>query len=327
MSVTYDREGNAEQALECIEKAIANKPQSLQLQLLRGKLNEGLGRYFEAEAAFRKSVELDPTGAQIDLVNFLLRRQRFAEAIAIVESAGDEGANAALIVELNVTAARAMMSQRVGDPVPYLEAALRRSPGSGTALAAYEQLLTERGDAAGVARLQAEELGAPLVVPTDYVRRAFRLLGLGRAAEASDVAERGLELAPLNAELRFNAALAKIRLGRDAEAADHLARIDDRFPEVYPDAMQMRAALLMRMGDVAGAAVAMNAWVVSQGDDPNAVVTGAQWLARSGARAEAKALLEKHAESDRRVSMELASMLLKDGDVEGAGAVADRALR
>ena len=327
MSVTYDREGKADRALECIEKAIANKPESLQLQLMRGKLSESLGRYFEAEAAFRRALEIDSVNAQIELLNFLLRRQRFAEAIAMVEAAGDDGANAALIVELNVTAARAMMTQKAGDPLPFLQAALSRAPGSGIALVAYEMLLTEQGDVAGLARLHAAELDAALVYPADYVRRAFRLLGLGRAAEAAGIAERGLALAPLNAELRFNAALALARIGRDDEAADHLARIDERFPEVYPDAMQMRAALLMRMGDVPAAAVAMNAWVLSQGEDANAVVSGAQWLTQNGARSEARTLLTKHAESDRRISMQLASMLLTDGDVEAAGAVAERALR
>jgi tetratricopeptide (TPR) repeat protein len=326
MSVTYDREGKQDQALACIDKAIANKPESLHLWLLRARLNEGLARYFEAEAAFRKAADLDPAIAQVELVNFLLRRQRFSEAIAMVE-AGNESENAGLIVELNVAAARAMFAHALGDPVPYLDAALRRSPGNGSALALEEEVLTKRGDAAGLARLHAAELDAPLVGAGDFVRRAYRLLGLGRAADALAAAEAGLELAPLNPELHFNAALALLRLGRDADAADHLGRIDDGSPAVFPDAMQMRAALLMRMGDVPASARAMTAWIGSQGDDPNAVVTGAQWLVQNGARAEAKAILVAHAERDPRISMELASMLLTDGDLEAAGTVAERALR
>jgi len=326
MSVTYDREGKKELALECIDKAIANKPESLHLWLLRARLNDSLARYFEAEAAFRKAAELDPVSAQVELVNFLLRRQRFSEAIAMVE-AGNDGDNAALIVDLNVAAARAMMGQQVGDPVPHLEAALRRSPGNGHALALSEELLKKRGDCATLARYLADELEAPLVLPADFVRRAYRLLGLGRAADALDAAQRGLALAPANAELNFNAALALLRLGRDTEAAGHLGRIEDSAPEVFPDAMQMRAALLMRLGDVPGAAAAMNMWIGSQHDDPNAIVTGAQWLVQNGARVEAKAILRKHAERDPRISMQLASLLLGDGDLEAAGSVAENALR
>jgi glycosyltransferase involved in cell wall biosynthesis/thioredoxin-like negative regulator of GroEL len=328
MSYAYERKEDREAALAAIEKARANKPQSAQIHLVHAKLSEGLERYFDAEAGFRAAAALDPARTNVELVNYLLRRQRFTEAIAFVEatSLSDE-ANDQLIVELNVAAARAMMAHQVGDPLPYLEAARRRSPGSGLAIALYEEYLTARNDHAALAKLREEELSQPIVVATDYVRRAFRLLALGRPADAWDVAERGLALAPLNPELHFNGALALARLGRDAEAADHLAAIDERFPAVFPDAMQMRAALLRRIGDVDGAAAAMNAWVASQGNDPNAVVTGARWLAQNGGRAHARALLTKHVESDRRVATELASMLLGDGELEAAGAVAERALR
>ncbi len=326
MSSTYERKGDLDRALACIEKAVANKPRSAQLHYVRARLNEGLGRYFEAEASMRKAAELDPF-KHVELVNYLLRRRRFNEAIQMVEATSDEGANTELIVELNVAAARAMIVHKAGDPMPYLEAALRRSPGSGTALAVYEEHLLAQNDLAGVERLRADELDAPLVVATDYVRRVFRLLALGRAQDAWETAERGIALAPANAELRFNAALALARMGRDAEADEQLVRIDERSPDVFPDAMQLRAALRVRMRDVDGAAVAMNAWIVSQRNDANAIVTGARWLAQNGGRAHARELLTRHAESDRRIATELASMLLGDGDLVAAGAIAERALR
>jgi len=312
--------------LACIDRALANKPQSPQLHLMRARYCEGLARYFEAEAAFRRVRELNPATGEVELLNFLLRRERYREAIAMVDAAGTDGVNDALVVELNVAAARAMIAHQAGDPVPFLEAALRRAPGCGTALAAYEEVLKARNDVAGLARLHAEELRAPLVDGADYVRRVHRLLAMGDPATAWEVGERGLEIAPLNAELRFNAGLALARLGRDAEAADQLGRIDDRFPEVYPAAMQVLAALFMRMGDRPRAVLAMRDWVTSQGSDANAVVTGAQWLVQNGARRDARALLSDHAASDPRVAMELASLLLADGDVEAAGSVAERAL-
>jgi tetratricopeptide (TPR) repeat protein len=327
MSSAYERKGDRERALACIDKAVANKPQSAQLHYVQGRLNEALGRYFEAEAAIRKAAELDPVRSHVELVNYLLRRRRFGEAIAMVEATSQEGSNTALIVELNVAAARAMIAHQAGDPVPYLEAALRRSPGSGIALAVYEEVLSARNDQAALERLRAEELHAPLVVATDYVRRVFRLLALGRPQDAWETAERGIALAPENAELRFNAALALARLGRDAEADEQLLRVDERVAEVFPDAMQLRAALRLRMGDIDGAATAMNAWVTSQQNDANAIVTGARWLAQNGGRAHARALLTRHAESDRRIATELASLLLTDGDLVGAGAIAERALR
>jgi glycosyltransferase involved in cell wall biosynthesis/thioredoxin-like negative regulator of GroEL len=326
ISVTYDREGNREKALEYIEKAVANKPNAPRLYYLLCQLNEALGRYYEAETALRKAVALDPVGAQVELVNFLLRRQRFAQAIAMVEATSDES-SAKLVVLLNVAAARAMLLQKAGDPVPFLEAALRRSPGSGSALALMEEVLTARDDREGLARLHAAELEAPLVEAEDYVRRAFRLLALGRAADAWEVVERGLPIAPFDAQLRFNGVLALLRLGRDKDALEHLACIDETATEVFVQAGQMRAALQMRYGNVAGAAHSIGAWVNATDNDVDAILSGAKWLAQSGGRREARELLAKHAERDRRIATELASMLLNDGDIEAAGAIAERALR
>jgi thioredoxin-like negative regulator of GroEL len=244
----------------------------------------------------------------------------------MVEATSSE-ASAKLVVLLNVAAARAMLLQKAGDPMPFLEAALRRSPGSGSALAVMEEVLTERDDREGLARLHAAELDAPLVEAEDYVRRAYRLLALGRPADAWEVVERGLPLAPFDAQLRFNGVLALLRLGRDKDALEHLGCIDETATEVFVQAGQMRAALQMRFGDIAGAARSMGAWVNATGDDVDAILSGAKWLAQSGGRREARALLTKHVERDRRIATELASMLLNDGEIEAAGAVAERALR
>jgi thioredoxin-like negative regulator of GroEL len=219
-----------------------------------------------------------------------------------------------------------MLLQNVGDPIPFLQAALRRAPGNGVALALYEQALEARGDTEALAKLHADELVAPLVEPGDYVRRVFRLLAVGRPADAWATAESGLALAPYNAELRFNGVLALLRLGRESDALDHLGSIDENAGAVFAQAIQMRAALLARRGDVPGAARAIGAWVNASQNDANAIVSGAQWLAGNGGRAEARALLTKYAERDRRIATELAKMLIDDGNLEAAGAVAERAL-
>jgi len=327
LATMYERQGDLEQAVEWIQKAVTNKPQSVPLLRVLGQLNEGVGRYYDAELAFRKVAEFDPTNGPVHLMNFLLRRGRFAQAIAMVESLGNEAYNEATIVQLNVAAARAMIEQKAGDPLPYIEAALRRAPGCGPALAMYEEILTARNDLAGLAKLHAEELDAPLVLPDDYVRRSHRLLAMQRPADAWSVAEFGIGLDPNNPELRFNGGLALARLGRDAEATLQLACVEEHHPAIFSDAVQLRAALLARQGDIAGAAVAIRAWVTAKENDPNAIVTSARWLTEHGGRNEGRALLSDFADTDRRVASELASMLLNDGDLAAAGAVAERALR
>ena len=60
---------------------------------------------------------------------------------------------------------------------------------------------------------------------TDYARRSFRLIEEERLQEAFTAAEAGLALAPNDAILHYNAALAAARLGRDAAARAHLDAI------------------------------------------------------------------------------------------------------
>ena len=327
LSSMYERQGDLEKALEWIQRAVANKSNSAPLQRILGQMNENLGRYYDAELAFRRVAELDTMTGAVHLMNFLLRRNRFGQAIAMIEATGDDERNAGLLVQLNVAAARGIIAQKSGDPLPYIQAALRRSPGCGSALAMYDDILRAREDVDGLAELHAREMDAPVVQPDDYVRRVYRLLALQRPADAWDVAERGLEIAPENAELRFNAALALARSGHDRQAAEHFARIEEHDTAVFADAQQMRAALLARLGDVAAAAVAIRAWVAAKDDDANAVVTSARWLVQVGGHTHARALLTDFAERDRRIATELASMLLNEGDLAGAGAVAERALR
>src|SRR6202041_3396440 len=111
----------------------------------------------------------------LEHVNFLLRRSRYPEAISLVEHLVDSSViNPALIARLNVAAARALIDSKRGDPMPYLESALRLSPGNGFALSLAERVLTEHGDDAALQKLHTEELLAPCARAEDYPRRSVR---------------------------------------------------------------------------------------------------------------------------------------------------------
>jgi len=321
MAGTYEREKDFDRSIEFIDKALANKPNSFHLQRTKASYLESIGRYYDAEIAFRSMAEVEPRG-QLELVNFLLRRKRFAQAIAVVEGGSDRAANSHAVAMLNVSAARAVFESRHGDPIPFLERAMHREPGNGAAIALMEEVLTERGDFAGLERLHDEELRAPCERPEDFVRRSFRLLALNRDADAREAANAGLNVDPLNAELRFNTAIASLRLGEEAVAAHEFSRVEQSSPQVYAAAMRLRAALLLKQGDRASAVVALQARLAACPDDVEAIIESAGMLWAAGARAESRAVLEDHAAVDRRVALELASVLLQGGDIAGAGRVA-----
>ena len=313
-------------ALAYVDMALANKPASLVLLKTKAGFLESLGRFYDADLAYRHMAETHPERGRVELVNFLLRRHRYAQAIAIVENEIDPGMNGEIVSNLNLSAARGMMEANYGDPLPFVEAALRHKPGNGMALSFMEQILTERGDTEALAKLHADELGAPLSRPEDFVRRSQRLLALERYEEARFAADQGLQLDQHNPELRFNFALAALRLGDDAKALHELGRVESNSPEVFASAMQMRAALFLRQGERAAALDSLEQRLASLPDDVGAVLDSARTLVGGGARAEARTLLEARFETDQKIALELAALLLQDGDIAGAGRVATAAL-
>ncbi len=327
MAGSYEREQSYEKAIASIDLGLANKPNAFPLLHARAVLLERIGRFYEAEIAFRKIGELDVQRGLVENVNFLLRRSRYPEASALVEGLSDSSiVNPDLVVRMNLAAARALIDSKRGDPMPYLASVRRLAPGNGLAISLMERVLTERGDIAALAELHAQELLAPCVRTEDFTRRSVRLLALNRNEEARVAAEAGLEIDPSNAELRFNAALASLNLGDHEQASRDFLLIEPSTEEVYARAAWLRAELLLKAGDAPGALAAFEQLIGLRSVDVNVVLTCARVLSGSGARALARELLEAHAGADARIALELAGMLLQDGDVAGAGRVAAASL-
>jgi thioredoxin-like negative regulator of GroEL len=126
--------------------------------------------------------------------------------------------------------------------------------------------------------------------------------------------------------LHFNAGLALLRLGQEERAAEAFKRVDDSSTEVFPDAMQILASLLVKRGDASEAKSALSRWIVVAPQKGEAVITSSKVLAGGGARGEARDLLESHMVGDQRIALELAGMLLQDGDLQAAGRIAAQAV-
>ena len=190
---SYVAQNNIEKALECLDEALKNKPDSPFILVSRARALERLERYHDADVTFRRLAEISPKTGKVEYINYLLRRKRFSTALVMVES---ELALASppIAAKLNAASASAVIAEKLGDPVPFLEAALKHAPGCGPALALYEQVLSERNDVARLERLHREELEAECVFAEDFVRRTQLLLHMGRTEEAREFAERGFAL-------------------------------------------------------------------------------------------------------------------------------------
>jgi glycosyltransferase involved in cell wall biosynthesis len=322
----YEREENYEKAVEYIDKALANKPRAVNLHRTKANFLERSGRFYDAELAYRNIGEIDPQRGKVELVNFFLRRRRYQQVLAVVENEIDIGLNGDVIAQLNVTAAQALMESSTGDPMPFLESALRHAPGNGFALRLMETVLTQRGDAAALARLHEQELLAPCTRPGDFARRSYRFLALNRNEDARFAADAGLALDPDNPELRFNSALASLRLGDELRATHDFGRVESKGVEIFAKANQFRAGLMLKNGDNSGAVSAIERSLSVPGVTADDVLRFARALRQAGAAAESRAILEKHVALDPNVALELASVMLAENDVAGAGRVAAASL-
>jgi tetratricopeptide (TPR) repeat protein len=209
---------------------------------------ERAGRIFDAERLYRKGAATDRAAGFVHYANFLIRRRRFDEAFEMIERRHDI-VDARALAGLLLVAAQVAREEGLGDPLPYAERALALSPGDGRIIGLIDELTLQRGDQERRARLRSEEMTAPLVMVADFARRSHRLLEERRPDEALDVAEAALGFAPRDPVLRFNAALAAARLGRDGDALGHLEQIpaDDSHASA---AFALRAEIERRSNDL-----------------------------------------------------------------------------
>jgi tetratricopeptide (TPR) repeat protein len=235
---TYVKEERIEDAVPWFERALTNKPDSSMLRTLLANAYERSGRFYDAERMFREAADRAGEAGIVEYVNYLMRRRRFAEAFERLEQRR-EGIGDAAYVTLLLSAATVTQRENLGDPEPFALRALELEPGNGVALRLLQELYEARGETEKAARLRAAELDAPLATAADYGRRSHRLLEEGRLDDALAAARAGLEVAPGDAVLSYNAGLAAARLRRDAEAFAHLG-------DVAPGDVHATAALALR---------------------------------------------------------------------------------
>ena len=131
----YAEQGEHALALEWFDKGIANRPAIQPLRINRAKALEHLGRFDEAQAAFKALFDdFEDELSAVDLVNFYLRRGKDEAAVALIEKTY---AHFSTIAGTTMLLAAASVEQRRGsDGWTYIQEALRIDPENEQALEA-----------------------------------------------------------------------------------------------------------------------------------------------------------------------------------------------
>lgn len=325
---TYVAEGNDAKAVEWFERGLRNAPGVEPLQINLARALERLGRHGEAETMFRAAFdEHGDDNAAADLVNFLLRRGRGIDALAVVDRAhaqlSDAGAAALLHAAAQVAAQHGLPTA-----VDYLRAGAARMPGSADILIPLEASLRERGlhdELRGL--LEREALSEPTSVP-DFLRRSFQSLERGDAVSALDFARRGLALAPSDARLNYNAALAATRTGDRAATLSHLAAIPADQSETYAAAELLRVKIEREAGRLDEAVAALERLVAVQPQHVEANAQRGAVYEQLGELAMAERAFTAFFTIDRqRGGVELASFYMRTQRFDDAARIADEALK
>jgi len=326
IGATYVVAGDDEKAIEWFDKGLANRPAVQALRLNKARALERLKRFDQAGAILASVWEdFGNEQAALHYVNFLLRRGDEKRAVEVVELA-HERLPKRTAVSMLVAAAAVAQKNGWSDPHRYLERAVAIDPGAAEALNPLEAHYLQTGDAAALAALLEGEARSEPVAPDDFLRRAYRSIATDAFAEGLAFAERGLELAPNDARLRYNAAVCSVNLGDRDRALGHLGQVDAAATAVFVRAKYLQAVVLRDLGRAEEALEATQAGLASDGDQPDTIVLRAGLLEGLGRVPEAEAVLRAALPRGDRFAIELAGLYLRAGRVDEARAVAERAL-
>lgn len=322
---TYVAQGDEATAAEWFRKGLANAPNVEPLQINLARCLDRQQRYAEAEEVLRSAFETHGDDmTTIDYVNFLLRRGRGLEAVAVVERAheklSDEGASALLL-------AAAQIAEKHGLPnVSYLECAARRTPGSAEILNVLESHYRAHNRMEDLqALLERERLTLPKT-HADYLRRSFHALQERRYDDALQLADAGIALCD-DPRLRYNAAAAAAALGQLDEAARYVSGImpAEREPYVAGELLLVHSFREATRDD--DAMVAVSRLLAHEPEHVAAILQRAELQERRGDLSAAEESFAHAASLDRSAGVvALASFYLRHQRFEDAARTAERGL-
>ena len=253
-------------AAQWTHRAAEAAPERADVQASLGRLLALEGQYDDAEAAWRKAIELDPRAVQprMDLADSLTTQRRFEQSLALYreviaidpDHAGAHYASGIAVSELGDSeTAESMLKRAAGlapkNPLPYIPLARIQAAGGDfdkglasvdKALAIDSGLMTAivlKGDLLDAAGRSDEALAvfsaAAEGAPADarpVLKAAMLYHGLGRADEAITAYREALARHPQNAVAHNNLAALLLDENEDlADAETHAARAVELAPD------------------------------------------------------------------------------------------------
>jgi len=328
MGSSYVLQKDDERAVEWFEKGLKNSPNAEPLHINRARALERLERLDEAGDGYRGVYELHRSEeAAIEYVNFLLRRRRDREALAIIDESYPS-CKPAKAVALLLAGAAIAQRQGSSEDIHYLEAAAALAPGSADVLNPLEALLRERGRAGEISALVEAENAVPPQSPADFARRARRAIEEQRYVDGRELARQGLGFAPDDALLAYTLAAALSKTGDEAGALEVLESAGEAGDELTVSIFTLRAGLLRNAGRLPEGLECVERALQIAPQNVDAILTHASLMQASGSDAGYEASLRRAFEIDKmRVALELSSFYLRNQRFAEAATVADAALQ
>jgi len=327
IGATFVMQSDDVQAVEWFKKAHEAAPnvQPVQINLARALLR--LERFDEALEVLRAAYEMHRDDmSTIDYVNALLKTGQGKRALEVISAAherlSDGAASAVLVAGYQIAQKNAVEA-----PERYLSAAAKRAPGSADILNPLEAELRHRGDDDAIRDLLAQEAQTQPQTASDFLRRSFQAIAQSRFADALALAQSGIALAPSDALLHYNAAIAAVNLDNKDLALEHLEFVDASHEEAYQRSELLRAVILRELDRPSEAKAALDRLLAVAPTQIDAILARASlWEKMSDAAAAEESLIAAFELDPARVGIELAGFYMRAERYADAAAIAERAL-
>jgi tetratricopeptide (TPR) repeat protein len=317
-------------AARVLSRAVELDPAEATYAMAYGDALTGDNRPYEAEAAFRKALALDPGRiiALTGLAEILLRQGRTDAAVNVFADAAAAGRqdHAFLAAFANVL----RIARRHDEVLAVQRRAVALYPGSGVA---YHNLGASLGDGhddapAAAAARRAMELGQ--TGPATWLVLARALEGLGRTDAAIDAYREVLRQAPTHVEAgRELAQIIWMRTGDVAAAGQHLNELLKAYPN-EPTLIGNLAKLHEMAGKSDAAFELLTTAMTREAARTPSMLVQAADLALTLGRADQALSLAREAErlrpQEHRVLISLIDALLATGDAKSAQGVCEQLL-
>ncbi len=324
---TYVMQGNDKDAVEWFHKAHDAAPNVQPVMINYARALDRLGRTEEAHAMYKRAYETHHDDiATIDYVNALLRLDKGVQALEVIEESHSRLSDGAAVALLLAAAQIAVKNELPLSEI-YLWSAAQRAPGNAEILNPLEAMLRARGDDERLAQLLEREAASLPQSSADYLRRSYQAITRSDFSAARVLSLAGIERAPSDPLLHYNAAIAAVNLELKEEALEHLEFVLPDDGEAYQRCELLRGVVLRELGRLPEAASSLGRLLDVDPSQPDALAARAKVYEELVRYDEAEIDLRRlFAVDSQRGGIELSSYFMRRGRFADAAAIAEQAL-